>query len=318
MRGRHQEALIVGSGASSAGLGWVMLSMVYLAILASSAAFYAQTIALRWSLSLSDTVTVQVTDPGTQAGATTRLGVVLEVLRETPAVGELSVFDMERTRTLLDPWMGAELARKLPLPVLIDLRLKPGADLSLTVLGDRLAAVAPGTVIDDHANWLKRVGAITATLAYGGWLVVLLLAGVSALSVVFAIKSALATNHDTITLLHLIGARDSYVAARFQNHVLKVVLPASIFGSGLAVVTVLAVMYLVGEVMPAGQAVLELDVAATTGFFREFEFLEGIRIPDRLQISHWLAIAVIPAVFASLATLVARLAVLLALRRDIV
>ena len=88
-------------------------------------------------------------------------------------------------------------------------------------------------------QWLDRLldlaGAIEA-IAFA----VLGLIGLAAVAtVVFATRTGLAIHHDVIELLHLIGARDNYVARHFQLHALWIGLKGGIGGVVLAVATLL-------------------------------------------------------------------------------
>ena len=53
---------------------------------------------------------------------------------------------------MLEPWLGAEIATlDLPMPVLIDATVGRGHAIDIEALSTRLMAVAPGTVVDEHA-----------------------------------------------------------------------------------------------------------------------------------------------------------------------
>ena len=318
MARRSQNVLIIGRGGSAVGLGWLIVSMVYLAVLASAGAFRAQSVAEHWSLSLADVVTVQVPSAGVKAGETTRLGSVLEVLRTSDRIDDVVIFDAERTRNLLDPWIGSRVVFEVPMPVMIDVRLVKNNGPDLAALRDRLDTVAPGTEVSDHGPWLIRIAAVTAAASYGCWLIVLLVGTVAVISVVFAVIAGLAGNRDTVALLHLMGARDSFVAGRFQNYVLRVALPACVIGGILAAMTVLVVAQI-------GSVAGPMTAPATSDFnipsdFQGF-FGSGILgAPVELfgmQVSRWTGVAMVPAGFLLIAVLAARLSVLVVLRRSV-
>ena len=74
------------------------------------------------------------------------------------------------------------------------------------------------------APWGRR---ILATL-----FIILIVA--TTLSVSFATRGAVATNRAVVEVLHLIGARDSYIAGTFQRHFLAVGLKGGLIGGATA------------------------------------------------------------------------------------
>jgi cell division transport system permease protein len=308
MGGRARTEIAISRGGSASYLGWVVGAMVYVAILAASGALFAQSVSERWALSLSGVVTVQVpsaekfVDPalgaaGDQRNAATRLAAVLDILRVTPGIGHLTILDREQSLSLLKPWLGEDLAKQIDLPVLVDLRLMESTKLDVDDLRRRLSRRVPGTVVDDHGLWLSRVAAVAAAIERGGWLIVLLVGAVSTVSVIFAVLSGLSVNRDVVELLHLMGAKDGYVAKRFQSYVLMAALPASVIAGTLAVATIIAIGAVSQDPTNGADSVLR------------FGQLGGFRPMD------WLIICSIPLVFALFTLITARLAALVALRR---
>lgn len=302
-----RSEIAISRGGSASYLGWVVGAMVYVAVLAAAGALFAHSVSDRWSLSLSGVLTVQVPDadqtaesgpaipaPGAQP---TRLAAVLEILRITPGIGHLTILDRDRARALLTPWLGADLVGQIDPPTLIDIRLMDSAAMDIGALRERLDRRVPGTVVDDHGPWLSRVAAVTQAAERGGWLIVLLVGAVATLSVVFAVLSGLSMNRDVVELLHLMGARDGYVAKRFQTFVLMAAMPAIVIAGMLAVATIIAI----GAVSQTDS----VGVEAAMGFGR----IGGLTLLD------WLAICAVPAVFAVFTLVTARLAAMVALRR---
>lgn len=308
MARRVPTEIAINRGGSASYLGWVVGAMVYVAVLAAAGALFAQSVSQRWALSLSGVITVQVPaaeralDPMVEAGrgrtdGPSRLSAVLEILRATPGIGHLTILDRARSRALLKPWLGDDLLTQIDLPALVDLRLMGSASLDLEDLRRRLEGRVPGTMVDDHGLWLSRVAGVTAAVERGGWLIVLLVGAVSTISVVFAVLSGLSVNRDVVELLHLMGARDGYVAKRFQSYVLMAALPASVIAGTLAVATIMAIGAVSQDPTGGADSVLR------------FGELGGFRPVD------WLIICAIPVVFGLFTLVAAWLAALVALRR---
>jgi len=204
-------------------LPWIVAIMTFLAALALAAALSLSGAAGRWTAGLTGTVTVEIAaessaDP---RPAPQRLDAVLAVLRGTPGVAEATPLPRNDIVAMLEPWLGkAAGAADLPLPQLVDVKLAPGAALDLPALAQRLEAAAAGTTVDDHRSWLGGLLRL-ARLAVGFGLIIVALVGCAASgTVVFATRAGLAAHHEAIELLHLMGARDAYIARQFARLVL--------------------------------------------------------------------------------------------------
>ena len=308
MAGSQSTEIAISRGGSASYLGWVVGAMVYVAVLAAAGALFAQSVSERWALSLSGVITVQVPDAERlvdpvgatspdDGGEVSRLAATLEILKITPGIGHLTILDRDKARALLAPWLGADLVGQIKPPVLVDLRLMDENAVDITALRDRLSRRVPGVVIDDHGAWLTRVAAVTRAIERGGWLIVLLVGGVAAISVIFAVLSGLSVNREVVELLHLMGARDGYVAKRFQGYVLMAALPASAIAGCLAVATIVAI-----------GAISQPEAEGVEAMLR-FGRIGGLRSMD------WIIICAIPVFFAGFTLVTARLAALVALRR---
>ena len=300
MVGQGAREITINRNGSPGFLGWVVGAMVYVAVLSAAGALFAQSVSQRWASSLTGVVTIQVLaaeQPVDAENTITRLGAVLEILRATPGIGHLAILDRKSSLTLLQPWLGQKLVDKIDLPIMIDLRILDSATLNLDGLSQRLQQQAPGTIVDDHGLWLSRVAALSTAVERGGWLIVLLVGLVAAVSVIFAVLSGLSDNREIVELLHLMGARDGYVARRFQGYVLAVSLPASVIGGSFAIATVIAIAGVVQN--PDGGLGSGLQLGS----------LAGLRTLD------WVVISAVPFVFAALTLITARVAALMTLQR---
>lgn len=214
--------------------------MVFLAALALAGALLAQTVAARWQQDLAGSLTVEVpTRPGADGQA--REQAALALLKATVGVAEATAVPRLRLERLVEPWLGvgAHLA-ELPLPALIEVRLADDARLDLGDLGERLAQAVPGAKLDNHALWLAGVGAVVRAVEAVALSVVVLIAMLSAAAVGFAVRTGLAIHSDVVEVLHLIGARDGYIARQFAGHAFRATLKGGFIGLAAAVSLVAA------------------------------------------------------------------------------
>lgn len=272
-------------------LPWIVAFMVYLASLALSGVLALDAMAQRWDQGLGGTLTVQMVPVKGEANEA-RIQAALDGLRAEPDVARAEVIGMDRIAALLEPWLGTrEIAGDLPLPILIDVELKPGANPDHSGLAKRLLAAVPGTSVDDHRIWLDRLVRLIRTVQ----IVALAIFGLSLLAcvgtVVFTTRTGLSIHQEAIEVLHLIGARDSYVARQFAGRALALGLRGGLLGVALALPTLFGLVELAARV-------------------------EGGLMPEVIfSPSHWTAFALLPVLAGLIAMLTARLTVLGALAR---
>lgn len=282
--------------AASRFLPWVVAVMVYLAVLALAGALAANDAVNRWNRALTGTLTVQIAVPAgdrnLDAVMTDRVDRAVDLLRRTPGIDRVQPLGADQVAALLEPWLGGgAIVEELPLPVLIDVALVPGVRIDLTQLAERLAAAVPGAALDDHGRWLKDLVRLALATQAAAALVLALIIASALAAVVFAVRTSLSIHRDVIEILHLVGARDAYIARQFQQHALGLSLRGGAIGWSLAAVTLAGLTW----------AVLSLDVA----------------VVPRVDFSwpQWLLLVLPPFAAAGIAVVAARVAVLRALGR---
>ena len=276
-------------------LPWLIAPMAYLAALSLAGMLALHGVLQGWDRGLAGTMTVEL--PPARDASDKALAQALSVLRATPGVTSASAIDRDAEGKLLEPFLGTAVTPdELQLPRLIDLRIAAGAALDLGALRTKLATAAPGAVLDDHRLWLDRLYGLALSVEATGLAIVAMVGAASVLTVVFTTRAGLAVHHDVIELLHLMGARDLYIARQFENEAMRLGLSGGIAGVALAALTVWAL----------GHA------AAATAVLGE----EAKLLPDlRLVLWQWGALALLPLLTGFAAMLTARLTVLRALGR---
>jgi len=105
----------------------------------------------------------------------------------------------------------------------------------LAQLRAALAGEVPPASLDDHRGFVDRMRAMSSAAVAVGIGVVLLVFIATVLSVTFATRAAMATNRPVIEVLHLIGAKDNFIAGHFQRHFLQLGLKGGLIGGGSAI-----------------------------------------------------------------------------------
>jgi cell division transport system permease protein len=237
-------ALPLARDPSSRFIPWIVGFMVFLAALALALAMAVANAGGQWRQGLSGTLTVQVLPRGGEDSAAldARVGAVLAALRAEPGVARAEPLPQARVAALLEPWLGAGASlADLPLPRLIDVTLAE-ANADVEAISRRVGESVPGVGVESHGVWLRHLTAFARAIELTAAAVVVLISIAAVAVVVFATRSGLAVHRDAIEILHLVGARDSFIAREFQSQALLLALKGGLIGLGLAALT-LASLY---------------------------------------------------------------------------
>jgi cell division transport system permease protein len=222
-------------------------AMAFLAVFALALSFAADRMAVRWSAALAQSATIRISAPEDQVDR--QVQAVMAALQTTPGVSGSRLLSPEETRALLAPWFGPDLpVETLPIPVLIEVG-EAGSGFDAEGLRLRLAAEAPGAVLDDHSRWRAPLVAAAGRMAMLGTLSLLLIGGLTAAMITLAAQSALSANGQVIRVLRLVGARDAYIVRAFVR---RFTLRAALGAVAGTLVGILAVLAIPGGTDEAG------------------------------------------------------------------
>jgi len=245
--------------------------------LAGTAASLGEAIATRYSLEVPN-------------GAND-LGALVAALKASPGVDAVEPVPESEMRRTLERWLGpAAQSADLPVPALIDFDARPGTDLG--AVERRVQAIAPAARIGAHRD---RVAPLLRSMRALQWLafgLVLLLGAAAASAVVLAARGALDTHRFTIEVMHGIGATDLQLTHLFQRKIAIDALVGSLAGA-------------------AAGAVVLLLLASGASFAGELTGGATLSVPALV------VLVLLPFVLTALATWVARMAVLAALRETL-
>ena len=234
---RRSDGLALRRALSDRLLPALVAAMTFLAALALSGAVGASLLASRWGSGAASILTVQVPDgddPAAPAATTTRGDTVTALLSAEPAFVSVHRLDRAALGKLLAPWLGDTGTIALPLPSVVELRLRAGRDAPAD-LADRLTKAAPGTLLERNGVWSDRLVVLTTSLQACAGLALLVVAGVAVAVVAAATRAGLAARRQAIEIVHGLGATDSYIAGRFANRTTGLALTGGAIGTLLSV-----------------------------------------------------------------------------------
>jgi cell division transport system permease protein len=231
---RFDTPLVPRSSISGRALIAVVAIMTFLASLTTGAVLLIGSAASEWQSDVAREVTVQIIPaPGRDLDAS--VDKAAAAARAFPGIGDVRAYSKEESSKLLEPWLGSGLKLdELPVPRLIVVKIATGAAPDLPQLRRILAEQVPGATLDDHRGWIDRMRAMAGTAVAAGVGILILVIAATMLSVTFATRGAMATNKPVIEVLHFVGAKNGFIAGRFQRHFLLLGLQGGAIGGGIA------------------------------------------------------------------------------------
>jgi cell division transport system permease protein len=230
---------ILPRDAGSMSLDVVIGVMAFLATLALAGVLIAERMVQSWEGGLSGSLTVQILPLGA-APAENEVEAALALLRATPGIVYAAALSEEENLALVEPWLGSDaVIADLPFPRLLEVQVAPGAEVDVPALAQRLKAAAPNSVVDDHSRWIERLRGMADSVVFSALTILFLIAVATAAIVGFATRAGLSAHREIVELLHLMGAKDRFIARAFEWHYFTGALMAAAFGMLVAAAALL-------------------------------------------------------------------------------
>lgn len=292
---RSRAPDLIPQGRMAGPMPWVIAIMVAMTAIALAGGLALGNAVSSARAEIEGGVTVQIIEPREEV-RTAQASRAVEALKGLPGLSGLRQVPQQELDALIEPWLGTGIGAAtdaaIPVPALIDVRLKGAATPSqLAAITARVRSVAPSARVDAQSNWLKPVFSAMISLQVLSIALVALLAGALAAAVLLAARSALGANRDVIEIVHLLGGTDTQVARVFQRSIGYDAAGGGTVGLALAIL----VIFILGRRF-AGLGAGLVDYGA-------------------LIWSDWLLLALVPVLATLLAMITARLTVLHALRK---
>ena len=282
---------LLDEGRQTRSMTWIMAIMLFLTVLAAAMGLGTLAAASVLDRQVTGRLTVQIVEANDAARARGTLA-VLDLLRHDPHVARAQEVDRAALAALLRPWLGEDGADPdLPIPAMIDVDLRSGSDAAIAAVTNSVRATVPGARIDRHESWMSPVSNFMRVVIWLAAGLVLLMAAATSAVVVLAARAGLDTHRETIEILHMLGSTDIQVARLFQRRIALDTLLGGVVGT---IVALLVIGFIGVQLASLGS-----------------DLLGGIVLARR----DWVLLAGLPVLFALLAAVAARRAVLSALGR---
>ncbi|MCF6221119.1 MAG: hypothetical protein L3J65_08405 [Robiginitomaculum sp.] len=191
----------------------VLVILAFLATLTLLAVASGYRAAAGWHDNLDGTVTVQI-KPNEN---TKQAEQAKTILSELPSVATVTILPSEHSKKLLQPWLGdAPLPDDLPLPVLLDVKLKTKQELNIKHVTSLLSAAGIRADIDDHSQWDEEIKRTTGAARVLSLLALALITIASVAASIFATRAGITGQRRLMDVLQQVGAPPSYTARLFS------------------------------------------------------------------------------------------------------
>lgn len=208
-----------------------------------------------WNESILGALTVQVMPvvennrDAAQAEVLKQQSRAVEFLNRWPGVEKAESLTDKQLNHLIQPWLGDGVeVSDLPIPRLIDVRLKKNVQIDFLKLAEKLAEVAPLASIDDHKLWLDKLIKFADSLRILALVVLLLVVVVTSGAIFYCTQTSLGLHKYVIGILHLMGAKDTYVAQQYARKTAFLGFVGGVYGLVLSVPTILGVANLAKQI----------------------------------------------------------------------
>jgi len=208
-----------------------------------------------WNDSILGSLTVQVmpviegNNEKSQAETLKQQSRAVEFLKEWPGIEKVEPLKDKQLNRLIQPWLGdgVDIA-DLPVPRLVDVKIKKGVSINFLKLAESLAEVAPLASIDNHKLWLDKLIKFADSLRVLAFIILILVVVVTSGAIFYCTQTSLGLHKNVIQILHLMGAKDTYVAQQYARKTAFLGFKGGLYGLALAIPTIFVIANLAEQI----------------------------------------------------------------------
>ncbi len=233
---RKQELPLKGDS-TSLFLQVIISIAVFIFAITLSGVLSINSILENWNQSILGSLTVQVmpiNDANQEKAAAETLAYqekAIEFLQTVEGVIKVTPLDDEQLKNLIQPWLGDGVnIENLPMPRIIDVKLASDAEIDFAKLAQDLATASPQASLDNHKLWLSKLIRFADGLKLIALTVLLLVTAISAGAIFYTTQMSLGLHRYIIEILHIMGAKDAYVAQQYAKRMAFLGLTGGLFG----------------------------------------------------------------------------------------
>ncbi len=230
---------------------WVVALMTYLATIAFICAMTTTATIDQWDQGSYSKITVEIPPfledlkQSNQYQIQDSSQKILLYLRKVPDIKSFRLLNRSEVLSMLQPWFGdVQQFQNLPLSTFIDIELDPKIEIELTQFIHNIQEIVPTARVESHKIWKSNLLNIAYAIKIIGLIIVLLVIVASFCVVAFISQTSLIIHRRIIEILHLIGAKNSYIAKQFRAYAFQLGMIGSVFSIALTALTLEGISYL--------------------------------------------------------------------------
>lgn len=241
---RKQELPLKGDS-TSLFLQVIISIAVFIFAITLSGVLSINTMLYNWNQSILGSLTVQImpiNDINKEKAAAQTLAhqdKAVEFLQTVEGIVKVTPLSSEQLKELIQPWLGDGVnITSLPVPRIIDVKLAADADIDFTELAQKLAQASPQASLDSHKLWLSKLIDFADGLKLIATTVLILVIAITSGAIFYTTQMSLGLHRNIIEILHIMGAKDTYVAQQYGKRMAWLGFCGGLFGMLLAIPTI--------------------------------------------------------------------------------
>lgn len=220
---RKQEIPLKGEN-TSLFLQIIISIAVFIFAITLSGVLSIDSMISNWNKSILGSLTVQIIpvhNENTEKARAETLAYqekAVDFLKSVNGILKVTPLTDEQLNELLRPWLGDEVnISNLPTPRIIDVKISPKATIDFAQLAKDLSITSPQASLDNHKLWLNKLISFADGINMIASTILLLISAITSGAIFYTTQMSMGLHHNIIEILHIIGAKDTYIAQQYAK-----------------------------------------------------------------------------------------------------
>ena len=220
---RKQEIPLKGEN-TSLFLQIIISIAVFIFAITLSGVLSIDSMISNWNKSILGSLTVQIIpvhNENTEKARAETLAYqekAIDFLKSVNGILKVTPLTDEQLNELLRPWLGDEVnISNLPTPRIIDVKISPKATIDFAQLAKDLSIASPQASLDNHKLWLNKLISFADGINMIASTILLLISAITSGAIFYTTQMSMGLHHNIIEILHIIGAKDTYIAQQYAK-----------------------------------------------------------------------------------------------------
>ena len=160
----------------------------------------------------------------------------VDFLKSVNGITKVTPLTDEQLGELLRPWLGDEVTiSDLPTPRIIDVKIAKNANIDFAQLAQDLSVASPQASLDNHKVWLNKLINLADGLKLIATTILALVIAITSGAIFYTTQMSMGLHQHIIEILHIVGAKDTYIAQQYAKRMGGLGLIGGMFGLFFAI-----------------------------------------------------------------------------------